>query len=104
MSTEFEIINVDLVQKIIDAASVEARIREMDAEIESLRAQSAKDKNATETRVSFLEKLVAYERGEADKVEPADGISEEEQSLISQPSIASEIQPKLQRLKELLGE
>ena len=91
-------------QKTVDAASVEARIREMDAEIESLRAQSAKDKNATEARVSFLEKLVAYERGEADKVEPADGISEEEKSLISQPSIASEIQPKLQRLKELLGE
>ena len=42
--------------------------------------------------------------GEADKVEPADGISEEEKPLISQPSIASEIQPKLQRLKELLGE
>jgi len=91
-------------QMTVDAASVEARIREMDAEIESLRAQSAKDKNATETRVSFLEKLVAYERGEADKVEPADGISEEEKSLISQPSIASEIQPKLKRLKELLGE
>jgi len=91
-------------QKTVDAASVEARIREMDAEIESLRAQSAKDKNATEARVSFLEKLVAYERGEADKIEPADGISEEEKSLISQPSIASEIQPKLKRLKELLGE
>lgn len=91
-------------QKTVDAASVETRIRELGAEIDSINDQSVKDKGEIDARVAFLEKLIAYERGEADKVESVDGITDEEKALLSKSAIATEIQPKLQRLKTLLGE
>ena len=89
-------------QKAVDASSVENRIGELVAEIESINATSAKDKSETDARVAFLEKLIAYERGEADKTAPVDGITDEEKALLEKPAFASEIQPKLQRLKGLL--
>ena len=90
------------VQKAVDTTSIETRIREMGAEIESLNAQSAKDKSEMDTRVAFLESLIAYERGETDKVAPTEGASNEEKALCAEPAISTEILPKLQRLKALL--
>ena len=92
------------VQKTVDVSGIETRIREMGAEIESLNAQSAKGKGEVDAKVAFLEKLIAYERGETNKVVPADGASGEDKSLCAKSPMAAEIRPKLERLRALLGE